>query len=102
MQNSRGPGVDVLTKEKLFEQFFQAETAQKSQGFGLGLAICKLIVESHGGKIGVDSPPQDPDHPEVLADLGSLGAPPSSRQERCGARFWFELAAVLKERSFSQ
>jgi signal transduction histidine kinase len=53
----QGPGMDEETRRSVFEKFFQAQTAQKEQGFGLGLAICKLIVESHGGQIGVDSTP---------------------------------------------
>jgi signal transduction histidine kinase len=52
-----GPGMDEHTKNHVFEKFFQAEGPSKQQGFGLGLAICRMIVESHGGKIGVESAP---------------------------------------------
>lgn len=53
----QGPGMNEETKASVFEKFYQAQTAEKEQGFGLGLAICKLIVESHGGVIGVESEP---------------------------------------------
>lgn len=51
----QGPGMDSATRDRVFEKFFQAEGPQKKLGFGLGLAICSLIVESHKGKIGVES-----------------------------------------------
>ncbi|MBX9688146.1 MAG: HAMP domain-containing histidine kinase, partial [Candidatus Obscuribacterales bacterium] len=50
-----GPGMDKETRERVFEKFFQAEGPEKKQGFGLGLAICSMIIQSHGGKLGVDS-----------------------------------------------
>ena len=41
----------------LFERFYRTEaaTAQAVQGSGLGLSICKAIVEAHGGAITADS-----------------------------------------------
>lgn len=51
----QGPGMDEETCNKVFEKFFQAKTEQKSQGFGLGLAICKLIIESHHGSLNLSS-----------------------------------------------
>ena len=53
----QGPGIDRQSQRQLFEKFFQAKTAQKSRGFGLGLAICKLIAEAHGGTVSVESEP---------------------------------------------
>ncbi|RTL45375.1 MAG: HAMP domain-containing histidine kinase [Candidatus Melainabacteria bacterium] len=50
-----GPGMDAQTAAHVFEKFFQSEGEKKSQGFGLGLAICKLIAESHGGAVSVDT-----------------------------------------------
>jgi signal transduction histidine kinase len=51
----RGPGLAKETAERVFDKFFQAEDGKKVQGFGLGLAICKLIVESHGGSVFVET-----------------------------------------------
>lgn len=57
MVTDQGPGMDKETRERVFEKYFQAETAAKKEGFGLGLAICNLIVQSHKGKLGVESEP---------------------------------------------
>ncbi|MBX9685757.1 MAG: hypothetical protein K2X27_03585 [Candidatus Obscuribacterales bacterium] len=51
----QGPGMDQDTRERVFEKFFQANTEQKKQGFGLGLAICQLLVQAHNGRLGVES-----------------------------------------------
>lgn len=52
-----GQGVPKESQEKIFEPFQQVEEADatKRGGAGLGLAICKSIVEEHHGRIGVDS-----------------------------------------------
>jgi CheY-like chemotaxis protein len=44
-----GPGIDDGLREKIFEPFKRLTT--EGGGLGLGLAICKRIVELHGGKI---------------------------------------------------
>jgi signal transduction histidine kinase len=46
-----GPGLDVEHLEGVFEAFFTT----KSHGLGMGLAICRTIVESHGGRLWVTS-----------------------------------------------
>jgi two-component system phosphate regulon sensor histidine kinase PhoR len=56
-----GIGVPEDAKEAIFEKFKQVKGAQlpdeviKVKGTGLGLAIAKGIVESHGGRIWLDS-----------------------------------------------
>ena len=42
-----GPGIDSENKERIFKPFFTT----KSEGMGIGLFICRAIVESHGGNI---------------------------------------------------
>jgi signal transduction histidine kinase len=49
-----GPGISSEDASNIFSKFYQSQRDRK-QGFGLGLSICALIVESHGGKISVQS-----------------------------------------------
>ena len=49
----RGSGIDPKNLESIFNPFFTT----KSEGVGLGLAICSKIVDEHGGKISVESEP---------------------------------------------
>jgi len=51
-----GPGFPSDKVSHLFQKFYQIDTSltRKHGGTGLGMAICKGIVESHGGKIWVD------------------------------------------------
>ncbi|MDH7603062.1 MAG: ATP-binding protein [Armatimonadota bacterium] len=54
-----GPGVPKEYHEKIFEKFGQVESRQNRQKYstGLGLTFCKLAVEAHGGRIGIESEP---------------------------------------------
>ena len=49
-----GPGIAKDAQPHVFERFWQAGTESRD-GLGLGLYICKTIVEAHGGRIGVES-----------------------------------------------
>lgn len=55
--SDRGEGVPEEYREKIFEKFgvSAARNAHAYHSVGLGLAFCKLAVEAHGGRIGVDS-----------------------------------------------
>ena len=57
--SDRGIGMTHETIKNLFNRFYQAErvVSGKTRGNGLGLAICKGIVEAHQGKIWVESLP---------------------------------------------
>lgn len=53
----KGRGIPPGYQNLIFEQFSQVERndASRGRGAGLGLSICKSIIEAHGGVIGVDS-----------------------------------------------
>ena len=67
-----GPGIPPEHQEKVFDKFWQGEARQQGVKYssGLGLTFCKMVVEAHGGRIGVES----------AAGTGSV--------------FWFELPQV--------
>jgi two-component system sensor histidine kinase/response regulator len=52
-----GPGVAAEFRQSIFDKFVQANGSASPRGrsTGLGLAFCKMAVEAHGGRIGVDS-----------------------------------------------
>ena len=52
----RGPGIDDFEQSLIFEKFYRGQNQRvRVHGTGMGLAICKAIVEAHGGSIGVTS-----------------------------------------------
>ncbi len=46
-----GPGIAKGVEERLFEKFYQARHEAAQSGVGLGLAICRAIIQVHGGHI---------------------------------------------------
>ncbi|WP_345813465.1 DUF4118 domain-containing protein [Paraburkholderia sp. PREW-6R] len=70
--DDNGPGLPAGMETRVFEKFTRGEKESAKPGIGLGLAICRAIVEAHGGTIGALN--------RIAAD---------GRVE--GARFWFTL-----------
>ncbi len=66
----RGPGLSAEEQARIFDRFVRGAAADGTSGLGLGLYLCRAIVEQHGGTIGVDS---------------TLGA---------GATFWMDLRTL--------
>lgn len=53
-----GPGIPPADRERVFDKFQQVASIEgRRRGTGLGLALCKLAVEAHGGRIWVESQP---------------------------------------------
>jgi signal transduction histidine kinase len=52
-----GPGIPAAERGRLFEPFFRVDPSRSKQtgGYGLGLSICKRIMEAHGGSIAVEA-----------------------------------------------
>ncbi|VWD63289.1 DUF4118 domain-containing protein [Burkholderia contaminans] len=67
-----GPGLPAGMETRIFDKFTRGEKESATPGIGLGLAICRAIVEAHGGKIGAFN---------RMAPDGHV----------TGARFWFTL-----------
>ncbi|MDD5350184.1 MAG: ATP-binding protein [Chthoniobacteraceae bacterium] len=53
--SDNGPGIPVEHHQCIFEKFRQIDRNNTKEGAGLGLAFCKLAVEAHGGRIGLES-----------------------------------------------
>ncbi|MDR6445712.1 two-component system sensor histidine kinase KdpD [Paraburkholderia terricola] len=90
--DDNGPGLPAGMEARVFEKFTRGEKESAKPGIGLGLAICRAIVEAHGGTIGalnrmsaegrvegarfwftlpVETPPDAPDVLDVLDDEGA-------------------------------
>ena len=52
-----GPGLSRDEAGRIFDRFVRGAASEGTSGLGLGLYLCRAIVEQHGGTIGVDSAP---------------------------------------------
>ena len=70
----QGPGLPAGMESRVFDKFTRGEKESAQPGIGLGLAICRAIMEAHGGRIGA---------------INRV----DSTARVSGACFWFELPA---------
>jgi len=73
-----GLGIPAEEQEVIFDEFRQSErtAARGYGGLGLGLAICKRLVQLHGGQIGVQSSGQEGAGSTFYFTLPAMEAPP--------------------------
>ncbi|MDR5661098.1 sensor histidine kinase KdpD [Burkholderia cenocepacia] len=97
--DDHGPGLPAGMETRIFDKFTRGEKESATPGIGLGLAICRAIVEAHGGKIGalnrtapdghvtgarfwftlpVDTPPAAPAVPDDESGLPGASPPSES------------------------
>ncbi|MCL4369058.1 MAG: ATP-binding protein [Chloroflexi bacterium] len=53
----QGIGIPPEDLPRVFERYYRSQTARVAEGLGLGLFVARMLVESHGGRIWVDSEP---------------------------------------------
>ncbi|MEN0036721.1 MAG: two-component system sensor histidine kinase KdpD [Cellvibrio sp.] len=73
-----GPGLPPGKEDSLFEKFTRGEKESTTPGVGLGLAICKAIVQAHGGKIRAGKAPEGG---AAIVFSIPLGTPPDMPEE---------------------
>jgi two-component system sensor histidine kinase KdpD len=97
--DDHGPGLPAGMETRIFDKFTRGEKESATPGIGLGLAICRAIVEAHGGKIGalnrtapdghvtgarfwftlpVETPPAAPAVPDEESDVPGASSPSES------------------------
>jgi len=69
-----GLGLPEGLEDQMFDKFTRGEKESSKAGVGLGLSICKAIIEVHDGKIWVDN--RSP-HGAIFTFSLPLGIPPS-------------------------
>lgn len=69
-----GPGLEPGEEERIFEKLYRGSRSASAPGAGLGLAICRGIVQAHGGSITARSAPQG--GARVIITLPLEGVPP--------------------------
>ncbi len=79
-----GPGLPPGREEAIFEKFTRGERESAKPGVGLGLAICRAIVEAHGGSIQAAESPAGGAAFVFTLPLGTPPAMPDLDAERIG------------------
>jgi signal transduction histidine kinase len=81
---NEGPGISPDEVPKLFSRFARTRAAQSGgvPGLGLGLYICRGIVEAHGGRLWVESVPGDKTHFRFTLPRAEEGEPARPRAPR--------------------
>jgi signal transduction histidine kinase len=59
MVSDNGPGIDKSDLPHVFEMFYRGTSSRREQGMGMGLAVVKWAVNSHGWSITVHSEPEE-------------------------------------------
>jgi signal transduction histidine kinase len=72
-----GSGIPARDRERVFEPFFRGDASRGSGGAGLGLSICRAIIEVHGGHIWFDESATGTRVRFSLPRAGSSAARPS-------------------------
>ncbi|MDE3076472.1 MAG: PAS domain S-box protein [Chloroflexota bacterium] len=80
-----GPGVPMAYRDRIFDKFFRIKTGRpRPPGTGLGLPICKGIVQAHGGRIWLEN--AEPRGSRFCFTTPLAGSPVPAAAEEVGAR----------------
>ena len=77
--SDEGPGIPENLENHMFDKFTRGEKESAKAGVGLGLSICKAIIEAHGGKIWASnkSPSTSSEKGAIFTFSLPIGTPPS-------------------------
>ena len=70
-----GPGLPPEAAARIFEAFYTTKT----EGLGMGLSICRSIIEAYGGRLWAN--PNEPRGAVFQFTLPAHGAPPADRMQ---------------------